>query len=256
AGLLSLVALIVLALVLGRTSSVSGLPGNALRSPAPSAITDRITSIPAEEFAAVGDGGVDQPLRPITGQQPLKGAGGRPLVLFVGADYCPFCAAERWSLVAALSRFGQVSGLQLTSSATNDTDPNTDTLELSHLTFSSDVLDVQAVELADRDGNPYQTPNADQGAVYAALGGGTIPFLDIGNVYLGATAGYDASILHGLTWDQIAGKLLDANDPVTKAIVGNANRITAAICRITQGRPAAVCQAAPIPRLMGQLPAS
>ena len=33
-------------------------------------------------------------------------ADGKPKVLYVGAEYCPFCAAERWPMVVALSRFG------------------------------------------------------------------------------------------------------------------------------------------------------
>ncbi len=34
---------------------------------------------------------------------------GKPEVLFVGAEFCPFCAAERWPLIVALSRFGHFS---------------------------------------------------------------------------------------------------------------------------------------------------
>src|SRR5438876_6623085 len=37
---------------------------------------------------------------------------GKPVVLYVGAQYCPFCAAERWALVLALSRFGHWAGLR------------------------------------------------------------------------------------------------------------------------------------------------
>src|SRR5438270_1263439 len=36
---------------------------------------------------------------------PLR-QGRKPVFLFVGAQYCPFCAAERWAVVKALSRFG------------------------------------------------------------------------------------------------------------------------------------------------------
>ena len=37
--------------------------------------------------------------------------GGKPLVFFMGAEWCPFCASERWALVAATSRFGKWTGL-------------------------------------------------------------------------------------------------------------------------------------------------
>jgi hypothetical protein len=32
--------------------------------------------------------------------------GGHPLTVFVGAQYCPYCASMRWPLVEALNRFG------------------------------------------------------------------------------------------------------------------------------------------------------
>ena len=41
----------------------------------------------------------------------LLTADGKPLVLYVGAEYCPYCAAERCAMVQALSRFGTFSNL-------------------------------------------------------------------------------------------------------------------------------------------------
>src|SRR5262245_32109496 len=38
--------------------------------------------------------------------EPLLDAGG-PVVFFMGAEWCPFCASERWALVEATSRFGE-----------------------------------------------------------------------------------------------------------------------------------------------------
>ena len=32
---------------------------------------------------------------------------GKCLVFFMGAEFCPFCAAERWAIVGALDRFGK-----------------------------------------------------------------------------------------------------------------------------------------------------
>ena len=34
-----------------------------------------------------------------------------PEILYMGAEYCPYCAAQRWSTIIALSRFGKFSGL-------------------------------------------------------------------------------------------------------------------------------------------------
>src|SRR6267143_6411690 len=42
---------------------------------------------------------------------------GKPEVLYVGAEYCPFCAAERWSMIVALDKFGTFTGIQNSKSA-------------------------------------------------------------------------------------------------------------------------------------------
>ena len=37
--------------------------------------------------------------------------GSKPIVVYIGADYCPNCAFMRWPLTVALLRFGNYSGL-------------------------------------------------------------------------------------------------------------------------------------------------
>ncbi len=46
---------------------------------------------------------------------PLTEAG-RPEVLYVATEYCPYCAEENWALIVALSRFGQFTGLTISRS--------------------------------------------------------------------------------------------------------------------------------------------
>ena len=41
-------------------------------------------------------------------------------MLYYGAEYCPYCAAERWAIAAALSRFGTWSNLKITASSHTD----------------------------------------------------------------------------------------------------------------------------------------
>ena len=36
---------------------------------------------------------------------------GKPEILYIGAEFCPYCAAERWAIAVALSRFGTLSPL-------------------------------------------------------------------------------------------------------------------------------------------------
>ena len=268
AAVVAVIALIVVVVLAGRSgggNTSSSIPGGGNSTPAPSNLAATVTSVAPSTFAGVGDGGVSQPFKAVSGQQPLTGTGGKPVLLYMGADYCPFCAAERWSLVLALSRFGQVGGLQLTTSSSSDVYPDTSTFDFSHLTFASDVLEVQAVEMQDRSGQTYQTPTSAQQAVFQALDqppytsqSGGIPFVDVGNRFVGGlpSSGYGPDVLQGLSWDQIAQKLSNPNDPVTKGIVGNANRITAAICSVTNNQPASVCQTPAIQQLVSQLPSS
>src|ERR1022692_1312734 len=78
-----------------------------------------------------------QTIRP-TG--PLLVADRKPEVVFVGAQYCPYCAAERWALAVALSRFGAFSGLQLIRSSSTEVYPNTATLSFYRSSYSSKRL--------------------------------------------------------------------------------------------------------------------
>jgi hypothetical protein len=73
-------------------------------------------------------------------------ANGKPLVVYVGAEYCPYCAAERWAAVIALSRFGTFSGLGQTHSSSTDVYPNTATLSFHGASYTSQYLQFQGVE--------------------------------------------------------------------------------------------------------------
>ena len=71
---------------------------------------------------------------------------GKPELLYIGAEYCPFCAAQRWAMVAALSRFGTFSNLSLTHSASADVYPDTPTFSFYQSTYSSKYLTFTSVE--------------------------------------------------------------------------------------------------------------
>lgn len=83
--------------------------------PTNATISQEVTEVSPVTWEAIGTGGITQPFTPVTGQTALKGANGRPELLYIGGGYYPNCAAERWSLLNALSRFGtftQVSQIQ------------------------------------------------------------------------------------------------------------------------------------------------
>ncbi len=67
-------------------------------------VQQQVTSVPAATFNSVG-AGTATGLNSVTGQAALT-AGGKPELLYMGGEFCPFCAAQRWALAAAVSRFG------------------------------------------------------------------------------------------------------------------------------------------------------
>lgn len=220
----------------------------ALRQPAErstaaatlSSVEKQVTSVPAGRLNSVGTGQASA-LEPTRGNQPLLTSGGRPEVLYVGAEYCPFCAAERWALTVALSRFGTFSGLRFIHSAPGDGYIPTMTFYGSH--YTSRYVSFDPVEwYTENDHVTLQPPTSEQLALFTRYSGppyvssgnsGGLPFVDIGNKYLALGAQYEPTVLSGLTWSQIATDLSNPGSPVAQSIDGAANRITAALDKLT-----------------------
>ncbi len=226
-------------------------------------VADLLTSIPASTFNAVGAGPASgssavNPLVPVSGK--LLTAGGKPEMLYVGAEYCPYCGAERWAMATALSRFGTFSGLHFIHSSSTDVYPNTPTLTFYHATYTSQYLVFVPVETTTVTGATLQAPtNAELALIYRydappfvpSGDTGAFPFVDIGNKYITDGAQYLPSVLgsiegpapshQGLTWAQVARDLQNPSSLVAQAVLGAANHITAAICKITNGQPGSVC---------------
>jgi len=213
-----------------------------------------LSSVPPATFDQIGPGTAQALPTPV--RAPVRlGPNGLPLVTYVGAEYCPFCAAERWALVVALSRFGEFSGLQVSHSASDDVYPNTPTFSFVGATYTSPYLEFSSVELQSnqRSGSSYaplQTPTAEQQDILrlydappyvATTSAGAIPFLDLADQYVISGSSFDVGTLRGQTVQSIADGLSDPNTPSTRAIIGSANTITAAICSATGGNPSDVC---------------
>ena len=217
-------------------------------------VLQAVTHVDPSVASAVGGGGATAP-SPVNGKPLLTGSGGKPLVFYDGAEYCPYCAAERWGVVVALSRFGTFSKLNETTSSSSDVYPSTHTFTFYQSTYQSSYIDFLSVEETTNqpDGHggytPLQTPTAEGQQILNTFNPQGIPFIDIANKFRVDTPGYSPQVLQGLTWDQIANDLSDPNSQVTKDIVGTANYLTAAICMTTNQQPASVCTASPIPQL-------
>ena len=250
AGSIVVVVAIVVAFVLVKAGSGGKSAGGASNGPTGAALTavvNDVTGVPASTLDAVGDGGgsVTGKPAPITGS-PLT-SDGKPEMLYIGAEYCPYCAGTRWAMIVALSRFGTFSGLRTIHSSTTDTPANLPTWTFYQSRYTSSYLTFTPVETTTnvRQGNSYpplQTPTAQQQQIQQTYDpNGTIPFISFGNKYVLANAPYDVTLLQGKTWAQIASALKDPSSPIAKAIGGAANYMTAAICKLTGNQPATAC---------------
>ena len=233
--------------------------GSSTGTPLPASVNRQITGVPVSTLAKVGAGTwYPATIEPITGT--ALSSGGKPEVLYVGAEYCPFCATERWAITVALSRFGTFSPLRGIHSSPTDTPASIPTLTFYKSTYSSRYLTFTPVEVEKVDRSPLQQLTAQQQALQATYDvpprtstAGSIPFVDFGNKYMISGATYDYAVLQGKTWAQIAAALQDPSTPIAKGALGSANMLTAAICKTTGNQPASVCAAAPIPALQAKL---
>jgi hypothetical protein len=247
------VVLVLVGLVAARLLT-SGSAATTREGPAPEALVEQVTAVPATTLEQVGRGSVTT-LPTAVRADLQRGPDGLPVVTYVGAEYCPFCAGERWPLIVALSRFGTFSGLRLSHSASDDVYPNTATFSFVGATFSSPYVTLSAVELQSnvRAGGAYQTlqtPTPAQSFVVQkydvppyvpTASGGSIPFLDLGAQYIVSGASFDVGVLRGMTQDQIAASLTDPSSAQARAVLGAANALTAGICAATRDNPAEVC---------------
>ncbi len=220
----------------GTSTPISAQVASILLNPSPSVIS------------TVGSGGQPGEMVKLPGDTVLKDASGKPMIVYVGAEYCPFCAAERWVMIYWLSQFGTFKGLTQIESSSTDVYPDTNTFTFHKVTYTSSYVDFNHNEVLDRDQNQLETPSAQVTALFTKYGTppytsttGGFPFIDIAGLYTLYNTSYSPQILANLTWQQIATKLKDPTDPVTQAIVGNANIMTAATCIATGDLPAAVC---------------
>ncbi len=170
---------------------------------------------------------------------------GKPEVLFIGGEYCPYCAAERWAMVNAFSRFGTFTGLKTAHSSGSDVYPNTPTFTFVGSKYTSKYITFTPVEEFGAESNiTLQTPTAAQQTLATTYDpGGAIPFIDLGNKYaeVGNLLPLSPSMMTGKTWAQVAAAMSNPTSSLGKALVGNANYLTAATCVLTNNLPASAC---------------
>jgi thiol-disulfide isomerase/thioredoxin len=251
-------------------------------------MVEPVTTIPLSVYDSVGVFGQPLPQTLTKGQTPLT-SGSKPEVVYIGAEYCPYCAMTRWPIVAALSRFGTFKNLKMTSSANDD--GNIPTFSFLRSTYTSPYITFSPFEGLDRDQNPLQVEPTWATALYTKYDGnestnvaaapfnttGTgIPFLDFGNKLVSSGAagalGPTGPVFEALqgggpaSTTAAAAAIIAASmhDPSTaeasaigaKYLVGLANYFSADICTIDGNNPASVCSSAGVKAALTQIKAA
>lgn len=262
--LLGVVGLVTYALTHEPSPTAPALP--AVTSPA---VLATLSSIPTSTFDDIGVTATGTELTPpvvLSGQPPLT-VGGRADVLFVGAEYCAFCAAERWPLVVALARFGKFTALHNAVSSPQSVFPSTATFSFVGVAYSSRWVALSGVELySDQTGpngafrrltrlTPAQSALVARTApLVGGLSAGGTPFLDVAGRLATTTSGFSPALLAGQSQAQIADAVASpvadtgTDDPAAptpptgQAVLATANELSAGICEATGQQPVTVCR--------------
>jgi thiol-disulfide isomerase/thioredoxin len=267
-----IVVVVAAALVVVKFVAFSGTSANSATSgrnpsPASALVVSVMSRISVVTYNSVGTGGQADPFVE-TANQPILTENGLPRMVYVGAEDCPYCALERWALVAALARFGTFTGLKQTSSSA-DVAP-IPTFSFLGSDYKSKYIVFSPYETYDRNFKPLQAIPKNVARLYKTYDGTSstpakfnlgsssgFPFLDIANQHvlsgvplflapstteppMSALAGGGPGMF-GIAKSiadptSVVGQAIDA-----KAFIIDANFITAEICRSDGNKPSSVC---------------
>lgn len=215
----------------------------------PLALYQNLTGISPTILNQVGAGSGVTKLTAITSGNGSMTNNGKPEVLYIGGDYCPYCAAERWALVVALAQFGNFTGLSLMQSSSEDVYPYTATFTFANMTYTSPYISFVAVEhYTNVSGVAYQPLTSSEQSVWSQYdSGGSIPFLNIDNKYTNGNTGsqYEPYVLHvgqlagqagyynaPYNWTYIGTQLTNTSNMISKSVLGSANNLISTICSV------------------------
>lgn len=224
----------------------------------PANLIAEVENVPVDKLVSAAkalpaDASPPQALPP---KNPLFSQGGKPGIVYVGAEYCPYCAAERWPLVMALSKFGTFSDLRGTTSSATDNNPSTPTFSFYGSTYTSKYLSFVSDEEATNTGAQLQGPTATEEALVvkydttpyipaADQGENPIPFIYLAGKYILTGNQYDASSISLKGWAAAASYMTSGTNPTSKAAEASAGYLIGDICALTHNQPAAVCSQVP-----------
>lgn len=263
---IGLIAVIVIAFVVISHIQTTVSPPAA----ASSQVFKDVTQVDPNILSVAGTGKLQSPFKATQGNPPaLTGPTGKPEFLYIGGEYCQPCAAQRWAMVVALSRFGTFSQLYQITTSPVDSPPGLSTFTFYPKLYKAPVYISQYIDFVpveeftnvQNSNGSYptlQTPTAAQQKLFAtydappyidAANAGSIPFIDIANKYIaiglasgaGQSPAFSTQDISGKQWSDIANSLADTSSTISQHILGSANYLTAGICMATGQQPGSVC---------------
>jgi len=257
-GIVAVVLVVVIVAVLvvvkvagGGSGSGSGAGGDQASPPAgtpvPAATLAKLQSIPLSTLTAAPTSGVVTSPQSVNGQALT--ADGKAQMLFIGAEFCPHCAAERWPLYIALSKFGTFSPQPGRIHSANE-DGDVPTLTFYGTTYSSPYFTFTPVEVYTNklqgDGYaPLQTPTQAQLSLWQSANGGSFPFVDFGGKKVLPSAQYLFTPLQSLPFSTVAAQVGNNSTQIGADIDASAAQLITTICgSLTHDQPSDVCSAA------------
>jgi Domain of unknown function (DUF929) len=216
-----------------------------------------VSALIASAQAELGRGQVSPPEKLPAAAPPLS-SGGRPEIMFICAEYWSKCAAERWALVMALSKFGTFTTLKGTTSGAAGASPKTPTFSFYGAAYSSKYLTLVTDELetnTDVGGGEYpllQPPTTQEMTTMKAWDRApyttttlSLPFAYIAGTFLLTSAQYDASAISQTSFQAAASIMSSGTDPVSRHAEAAAGYLVADFCALTRDHPAQVCSQVP-----------
>lgn len=241
--ILAVVVIVAVVVIIGVSSGGSGAP----RRPAAAASVTQMQGVKVATLVDATSKVQDLNYASTAAGGPLT-SNGKPEVLYIGAEFCPVCAAERWPMTIALMKFGTFTGLKETHSAKADGD--TGTWSYYGATYSSPYLSLVAQELYtnQRSGNYYKPlekiSSANQ-AVWTANEGSNLsfPFIDFGGKEVLTTAQYNPQTIYYHPFSYTLAAVGSNDNTVGAHIDASAAVFTKYLCGLTNNQPGDVCSA-------------
>jgi thiol-disulfide isomerase/thioredoxin len=221
--------------------------------PVPKSVYTGFASVKPSALAAAANNAkvADAAFPSVVNDPPISTKGGLPVVFYFGAEFCPYCATERWAMVLALSQFGTFKNLSSIASTPNDSSgiDSVPTFTFYKSTYTSKYFKFEPVETSTVDEKTLQSPNKAQTQIVVKYDSGqTIPFVYFNGKAILSGAEYNPTLLTKGTFLQDAQSIIGGTSSLSTSVYFNAGAIVSDICHMTGGKgPANVCKAFPKP---------